>query len=652
MTEPLFDISTEVVSKIDDLVKQSWELRNTNTQIALEMALEANILSKKSNYTDGYVYSLRNMAVCNQMLAYYDQSLQQCFEAIPFFEDSNEKRAEAAMYSCIGTCFFMMSDHENSLMYHLKALKLREELNISIEHASSLLNIANVYNSLKNYSMALHYFKQSEAIAQQTGDKTILSRLLNGMGGVYSNKGDYYTAVDFFLKSLDIKAEIGDERSMASTLHNIGDCYIELREFDSAQKCLLESMKIAVEYGDKHNEAAYLRAVGKLFLSQGKFTESIDQTKRALLLYDSLKNKKDQVYCFKLLADAYLKLGDHKNALEFTNKHYQLKEEVFGQENAQRIENLNLLRQMELIKSESEIQRLRNVELKKAYEQIEVKNRSILDSIQYAHYIQELLLPGHNELNAYFPESFVFYKPKDIVSGDFFWTCAVPRDKEQSEVENISSPQSLDSSPQSPVHSPQSPVLIACVDCTGHGVPGAFMSLVSNNMLDVIVKQKGIVEPEQILAELNKVIHETFARNNDPHMTKGGLDIGLISIDLQTKNMVFSGVHNSIYVISENRLTEIKADKESMGSNLGTKFSRQEMKLSAGDCVYLFTDGFADQRGGEKRQKFYYQPFKDLLLELSASSMSEQKNKLDHTMQQWMNNREQMDDMTVIGVRI
>ena len=623
MTDIEFKTTTEITNRIEDLIKESWDLRNTRTQAALELAHEANVLSGKIDYTRGYVYSMRNLAVCNQLLSNYDLSLSLCFEVLPFFEEFKDKRGESTIYSCIGTCFFMMSDHENSLMYHLKALSLREELGLLSEKASSLLNIANVYTSIKDYTNALKYYTESDKIAADAQDSMIRSRVLNGLGGVYSSKGDYNNAIGFFLKSLTIKVEIGDERSMASTLNNIGDCYIELNDFENAQKCLLESFKIAVEYGDKNYEAAYLRAIGKMFLYQHKYHESIDQTKRSLSLYDSLKNKKGQVQCYKLLSDAYLQLGDHKNALECTNNHYKLKEEIYGQETTQRIENINLLRQMELIKSESEIQRLRNVELKKAYEQIEVKNRSILDSIQYAQYIQELLLPSHAELQVHFPESFIYYKPKDIVSGDFFW-----------------------------IHRSGDTVLIAAVDCTGHGVPGAFMSLVSNNMLDVIVKQNGVVNPALILFELNNIIFNTFLRSNDPHAMKGGLDISLCTIDVRSGKIIFAGVHSSIYVISGGEFIEVKGDKIMMGAKPDQIFSISEREFNLGDQIYLFSDGYADQRGGDKRQKFYYPPFKQLLLDISTLSMAEQKTALYYTMNEWMKNEQQMDDMMIVGVRL
>ncbi len=563
------------------------------------------------------------MAVCNQLLSNYDISLKYCFEALPVFEMLQEEKGMAAVYSCIGTDYFLLSDYENALLYHLKALKLREQIKSDADQSSSLFSIASVYASIKEYDKALNYYIKSENLARELSDKTIWAKVLNGIGGIHLMQSDNEKAIECYIQSVHLKKEIGDIRSTASTLHNMGDCYIELKDFANAQECLMESIKIAVEFGDRNTEGVCLQTIGRLFLVQGLLPEAIDQLKRALFIFIDLKAKKEQASCHKLLSDAYEFQEDYKMALHHLNKHFQFKEEVSGLESAKKIENMTLLRQIEAMKNESEIERLKNVELKTAYQQIEDKNRNILDSIEYAKYIQETLLPREEDVKQSFPSSFVFFKPKDIVSGDFYAHYRIG-----------------------------GRVLLAVVDCTGHGVPGAFMSLAGHNMIEHIIKVKGIYEPSLVLKELNNAVAEMFRKEDERVSLKNGMDIAFCSIDLATLQMHYSGAHNSMYMVRSGELIEFKADRVAMGSQPDQEFKQQVFPLQKNDNLYLFSDGYADQKGGERRKKYYYPPFKELLIKLSPLAMPEQMIQLDSTLSEWMKNETQTDDVTVVGLRI
>jgi len=615
--------SVSIRQRIDTLNEEAWAIRNLSTERALGLSQEACELSFKVNYKFGIAYSLRNLAISHQLLSSYDASLKYCFEAIPLFETLKEEKGIATVFSCIGTNFFLMSDYENSLLYHLKALKIREGIKNFADQSSSLLNIASVYASIKDYTNALKYYSQSEQIARGLNDKSIWARVLNGIGGTHMIRGDYEKAIEYYIQSLGIKNQVGDIRGTASTLHNMGDCYIELRDFENAQHCLMESMKIAVEFGDRNTEAACLQNIGRLFLVKGMLPEAVDQLKRALFIYTDLRIKKEISNCNKLLADAYVYLGNYKIALEYTNKYFRLKEEVAELESHKKIENMTLIRQIESMKNESEIERLKNVELKTAYQQIEDKNRNILDSIEYAKYIQESLLLHEGDIKESLPHSFVFFKPKDIVSGDFYWH-----------------------------HRIYSTVLIAVVDCTGHGVPGAFMSLAGNNMIEHIVKVNQVYEPAQVLQQLNNSIANTFKKEEEKVSLKSGMDISFCALDTATLQLKYAGAHNAIYIVRASELTEVKADRVAMGTQTNQEFKQHTIQLQKNDIIYLFSDGYADQKGGDFRKKFYYPPFKQLLLDISILPMTEQREALYYTIKEWMKNEIQIDDMTIIGVRV
>jgi serine phosphatase RsbU (regulator of sigma subunit) len=254
-------------------------------------------------------------------------------------------------------------------------------------------------------------------------------------------------------------------------------------------------------------------------------------------------------------------------------------------------------------------------------EELAQKNKDITDSIQYAQRIQVAILPPEVP----FKNTFILFKPKDIVSGDFYWLL----EKDDKE-------------------------FIAAVDCTGHGVPGAFMSIIGHNMLNKIVKEYGISKPSEILQHLDAEVTKTLHQKDDAVMVRDGMDLSLIAYHRHSSLLEFSGAYNPIYLIRDRELQETKANRFSIGrSDAGHKktFTNHEIKVMEGDTIYMFSDGFADQFGGESGKKFKTAPMKELLLNIQEKPMEEQHSILDHTIEAWRGNIEQIDDILIIGRR-
>lgn len=262
---------------------------------------------------------------------------------------------------------------------------------------------------------------------------------------------------------------------------------------------------------------------------------------------------------------------------------------------------------------------------KSAEDGIRQQNEKITDSINYAKSIQEALLPPLEEIQKHLPESFILYKPKDIVSGDFYW---IYEDPER--------------------------ILIAVADCTGHGVPGAFMSLMGNNLLNDIVKVKGQYTPSEILEELNIQVLNTLNQNSKETSVKYGMDIALISME-PGGALQFAGAHSPLFIFRGDKCTPIKADQRSIGSFQKKEkegFSNHCFQLLKGDMLYMFSDGYADQIGGKENKKIFSQPFRDILQSICQLNMQEQKKILDTTITAWKGNLNQTDDILVIGIRV
>ncbi len=279
-------------------------------------------------------------------------------------------------------------------------------------------------------------------------------------------------------------------------------------------------------------------------------------------------------------------------------------------------------RQAEL---ESEVKR-QTEEIRKEKEIVERQNKNIVESISYAKKIQQAILPPIEEVKKALPESFIMYKPKDIVSGDFYW-----------------------------VHKLKDKTLFAAVDCTGHGVPGAFMSIIGHNLLDKVVKEHKQYEPAKILDLLSKELATTLRQDADKSSIKDGMDLSICAIDHKSKKLEYAGAYNPLYIARDKKIQEVKSDKISIGKGGSPKkgsFNNQLIELEKGDMIYLFSDGYADQKGGPKNKKFYYPPFRDLLSEISDLPVDKQQKNLEDTIEQWKKGNEQYDDMLVFGVKV
>jgi serine phosphatase RsbU (regulator of sigma subunit) len=253
------------------------------------------------------------------------------------------------------------------------------------------------------------------------------------------------------------------------------------------------------------------------------------------------------------------------------------------------------------------------------------QRQSIDDSILYASYIQKALLPSEDILKENFTDSFILYKPRNIIGGDFYFY------------------KKIDDS-----------IIIAAADCTGHGVPGALLSMLGIASLSEIVYRLGITNTSVILTEMCREMRSIIKRNNK-YDAKDGIDIALCKINLNTKELQFSGAYNPVYIIRNKELIQLKADRIPVGTSIferEPKFTNQDIKLQKGDSIYLFSDGFADQLSPTERKKYLARNFQNLLVNESGKNMDKQKEILEHEFEKWRNGGDQTDDLMVLGIKI
>ncbi len=265
-------------------------------------------------------------------------------------------------------------------------------------------------------------------------------------------------------------------------------------------------------------------------------------------------------------------------------------------------------------------------EIEKQKSKIEEKNKDITDSIKYAYRIQNAILPPDYLVKRLIPDSFILYKPKDVVSGDFYFVSEF-HDK----------------------------IVFSAVDCTGHGVPGALMSVVGYNWLVQGVREPKINTPGKLLSFLDEGVNDTLRQTADESGVKDSMDLAVCTIDYKTNTIMYAGAYNPCYYIHNGELIEIKADKLPIGVNVDGVvdiYTDHTIKLDKGDTIYIFSDGYADQFGGPKNKKFKYRQLKEKIMKIQHLPMNEQKDFLNKTLTDWQGNEEQIDDILVIGVRI
>ncbi|MDT8400192.1 MAG: SpoIIE family protein phosphatase [Bacteroidales bacterium] len=263
-------------------------------------------------------------------------------------------------------------------------------------------------------------------------------------------------------------------------------------------------------------------------------------------------------------------------------------------------------------------------EIARQRQELENKNRSITDSLIYASYMQQALLPSEEYFKSILPDSFIFFRPKDIVSGDFYW-----------------------------IAKKGGKIFVVAADCTGHGVPGAFLSMIGVELLNKIILDQGIQKPSTILKILGRGIERTFGSSNNSRalIIKDGMDIGLCVIDEKKGELQYSGAFLPLYLIRDNKLTEIKGEKLTIGLPGELSFINHSMKIEQGDVIYLFSDGYTDQFGGPYNKKFMYRRFRHLLLTIHKFPLVEQQTIIEESITSWRQGDEQVDDMLVIGIK-
>lgn len=628
------DVVSTPEQRADVLYTLAWEIRNQDIRKTLQLSEECLQLSETSSYTVGIAYSLRNIAFVYQQLARYDESCKKAYRALDLFESLGDQKGEASVLNTLGINYYRLGDYENSILVHQKALNKREEVQDLQGVGASYINLGNVYSGLKDYNNSLRYFNRGLEIVT---DPFAKAAIINNIGTVNILKKDFAEAEKLFNESIRIKIDISDDRGLAVSYSNLADCYLNLGNYKEAEEYQLLSLKLHQQTVNPSGEALCFLGLGKVYKETGQFNEAVKVLEKALQIYDDLQLRDDQIDVFDTLAAVYQKTGDFKKAFEHQQNLNEVLKKVSEEETQKKIGNMQLLHQLETVRHEAEIHRLKNVELRKLNEEIEEKNKEITDSINYAQLIQKAMLPDVSEIAKSFSDAFVFFQPRNIVSGDFYWFHRMDQ------------------------RDPDSPCIIVVADCTGHGVPGAFMSMIGNTVLNQLVIEKNVTDPGSLLTQLDEKVRVMLKQYQHGSGSRDGMDVAAIYFEPAHSRLKYAGANRPMLVLSDAQINEFEPDKFPIGGFQGIEksFTTTEVSLKAGDLIYLFTDGLVDQFGGldEKARgtggkKLMAKRFFRMIYDYSAKPLSEQHLQFSTLFNTWKGELEQTDDVCLLAIRI
>ena len=586
----------------------------------------------------------------------------------------------------LGIVYMNRGVYHKAIDYYTRSLKIIEKLGKKKDMAATLNNIGIIYDEQGDHDQAISYFNRSLKIKEKIGDSKGIATSLNSIGLVYQYQEKYELALDYFYESLKIKEKIEDKKGIATSLSNIGNIELELKNYDKAKKSLTRSLSIFEEIGDIQGVAVSSLNFGLVYFEEDNINKALEYGNRSLSAAQKVKAVKQIKEAAQLLWKVNKSLNNYSVALSMHELYTQTRDSLLSEENkkeiirqrfkyeydkqaasdsikaaeatkildaklkAERAENKKnqleakqqkqqkyvlygglgialifggfIFNRFRLTRKQNMIIENQKRVVDEAFSQLEEKNNEILDSINYAQRIQSAILPPENLVKEYLPNSFIFYQPKDIVAGDFYWL------------------EILDEG-----------ILFAASDCTGHGVPGAMVSVVCNNALNRSVREYSLSDPGEVLNKTRDLVIEEFEKSEDD--VKDGMDIALCL--LKGTQLKYAGAHNPLWVVRNNasHIEEIKANKQPIGKfDKPSPYKVNTINLKPDDTIYIFSDGFADQFGGEKGKKYKSTNFKKLLLSIQDKTMDEQKISIQEAFKNWKGSHEQLDDVCIIGVKI
>ena len=635
-------------------------------------------LSEYSRNEDkkGIITVKTRMALVFMMQSKYDIALDYFFKALKLAEETNNLEKKRSILNNISVLYLDIGKFEKSYKYITEALKISIKLEDEYGEASAYANIALFYAKKKEHKRALDYHKKALLLFMDLNLNEEIAQVYLAIGETYYSIDKYQRALDNSKIALEYLENIGKTESVSILYKNMGMASIKLKNYKNARKYLLEALKFDKNSNAENTKLQIYLYLAKLDSTQGKY-------KNAMLYYQKYEQVKDSIYILqkeKQISEVQVKYDTQKKETE--NNTLKEKQKL----DTERIDKQHFINVVlitlsfffivlivifkrvyskaknnnTLLNTKNFIIKNKNNELRTQKQEIENQKNNLewhiqklvehedlrTDSIKYALKIQMAVLPDRHLMDLLFKEYFIFLKPLQIVSGDFYWLKKIDNN-----------------------------LIFTIADCTGHGVPGGFLSMLGISTLNEIVNKHESLKASDILERLRETFKKSLVQTYDENKTYDGMDISLCVYNTETKILQFSGAYRPLYLITKNinsekidefknnsnchintsnshTLIEIKPDKQPIGPFFKEKpFTNHKIRIQKEDVIYLFSDGYTDQLDHEKDKKYTSKRFKNLLLSIQEMSMPSQKKMIKNTFEKWIGSTKQTDDILIGGVK-
>ena len=583
-----------------------------------------------------------------------------------FEKDSIEKLRKnfyrGAYYNMKGICFYLLQRNSECLNMWLKAEKIAQIENDTNFLLRTNMNIAIVYSSTGKNKEALKIYNDLKKIFENKKDTVGMITASLNISTILKEKD---TVIQLMNSALELAYEFKGKNLLTNIYAILSATYLDTNSkntfsLSKSKQCLDSLIHYANKQKNNEYKKFYYSTISDYYILKKQYDLALINAKKGA----ELSKEMTGLISPEMLSTLYQiekKLKNYKKAIMYLEEMVEnkdsldklsAKEDLVKYESEKEFEikqKLDSLKHIDEIRiQQAEIKTQKTIEgvlfigillvisflvfvykqlnnTKKQKDLIEEKQAEITDSINYAKKIQDAMMTSSVYLKETLPKSFILFKPKDVVSGDFYW---IYKDQEEN-------------------------IFFTVADCTGHGVPGAFMSMIGTSLLNEIIIEKGLKDTDKILGEMRSQIIKSLHQEEDAGQ-KDGMDISLCKLNIKKKLVEFSGAHNSLIHISEDELYNYRGDHQPVGLLLGDKkpFTKHEVKLKKNDMLYIYSDGYQDQFGGEKGKKYMGAKFKKQLLRINKESTDKQLKLLEEEFKSWTHNYEQIDDVCVMGVRI
>lgn len=626
--------SREDTNKVILLSRIAWDISYQNLQKGIDYAQQSVELAEKLGYEQQYCKVYHVIGAIYLDMAEQGKALNLFMKALSYGKKYNQYLELAHVYNSVGNFYAKQGDYRKGISYYLQAVESHKRAKSGKAVYTPYNNLSASYLKMNRMDSAEYYIKLCVAFNETTQDDYRLTNNYLTLSEIYMNSKHKEKSLSYAFKSVEAARRLKDKYTLSRSLGQLGSAYYANNREQEAISTFHEALALAHETGDITTSQSTVLLLSRLYEERGDFEHALSYYKQYKSFRDSVMNREN----LEQIRTAEAKYENDKKQKEIELLAEKQKLSAAESEKGRLylyfagagIVGLGVLLLLLFRNNRAKHKANRELEsfnsrISEQKDLVEEKNREITDSINYAKRIQQSILTSDPYFRKHTRDFFILFKPKDIVSGDFYWALE---------------------------H--EGRFLVMTADCTGHGVPGAMMSMMGTNFLNEIVNEKKIESPAAVLNQLRKDIIKALNPEGSLTETKDGMDCCFCRFDLAKKQLTYANANNHLYVLRGEELIVSRTNKMPVGAGHGDNepFEEWTLDLQAGDVVITLTDGYADQFGGPKGKKFKYRQLEDLLRAHAHLPMESMKEKLNEAFEQWKGKLEQIDDVCVIGIRI